>query len=155
MLFDPFPKSYSTETAFLKVYNDQLMKMNNQKVTLLVLLDLRAAFDTVDHNILLSRFESSIGIKGTALAWLSSYLPDRRQRIIYDGSQSDHFKLRFGLQQRSCLDPLQFTIYSSKLFRIIKKLLDEVEHDIMNYQNRGLCYLPKPKAEAGNTDTRF
>ena len=38
---------------------------------------------------------------------------------------------------------------------IIKQLLDEAEHDIMNYQNRGLCYLPKPKAEADNTDTRF
>ena len=37
---------------------------------------------------------------------------------------------------------------------VIKQLLDEVEHDIMNYQNRGLCYLPKPKAEADNTDTR-
>ena len=36
-----------------------------------------------------------------------------------------------------------------------KQLLDEVEHDIMNYQNRGLCYLPKPKAEADNTDTGF
>ena len=38
---------------------------------------------------------------------------------------------------------------------IIKQLLDEVEHDIMNYQNQGLCYLPKPKAEVDNTDTRF
>ena len=38
---------------------------------------------------------------------------------------------------------------------VIKQLLDEVEHDIMNYQNRGLYYLPKPKAEADNTDTRF
>ena len=38
---------------------------------------------------------------------------------------------------------------------VIKQLLDEVEHDIMNYQNRGLCYLPKPKAEADNTDTKF
>ena len=36
-----------------------------------------------------------------------------------------------------------------------KQLLDEIEHDIMSYQNRGLCYLPKPKAEADNTDTRF
>ena len=39
--------------------------------------------------------------------------------------------------------------------QVNKQLLDEVEHDIMNYQNRGLCYLPKPKAEADNTDTRF
>ena len=48
-------------------------------------------------------------------------------------------------------DPSQITHQVSD----IKQLLDEVEHDIMNYQNRGLCYLPKPKAEADNTDTRF
>ena len=44
---------------------------------------------------------------------------------------------------------------SSKFFAFTKQLLDAVEHDIMNYQNRGLCYLRKPKAEADNTDTRF
>ena len=43
----------------------------------------------------------------------------------------------------------------SQFQSFIKQLSDEVEHDIMNYQNRGLCYLPKPKAEADNTDTRF
>ena len=47
----------------------------------------------------------------------------------------------------------------SRIYALIvsdtKQLLDEVEHDIMNYQNRGLCYLPKPKASADNTDTRF
>ena len=42
-----------------------------------------------------------------------------------------------------------------KAAQVYKQLLDEVEHDILNYQNRGLCYLPKPKAEADNTDTRF
>ena len=47
-------------------------------------------------------------------------------------------------------------VYPMMLLKIVnKQLLDEVEHDIMNYQNRGLCYLPKPKAEADNTDTRF
>ena len=45
--------------------------------------------------------------------------------------------------------------YSMMHCLLIKQLLDEVGHDIMNYQNRGLCYLPKPKAEADNTDTRF
>ena len=83
-----YPKSYSTETALLKVHKDLLMNMNNQKVTLLVLLDLSATFDTVDHKILLSHLQSSFGIRGTALAWLSSHLSDRRQRIIYDGYQS-------------------------------------------------------------------
>ena len=47
-----------------------------------------------------------------------------------------------------------FHCYVGRLV-VIKQLLDEVEHDIMNYQNRGLCYLPKPKAEADDTDTRF
>ena len=46
-------------------------------------------------------------------------------------------------------------IQGSTNLRVNKQLLDEVEHDIMNYQNRGLCYVPKPKAEADNTDTRF
>ena len=48
-----------------------------------------------------------------------------------------------------------FVIYQCLAASYNKQLLDEVEHDIMNYQNRGLCYLPKPKAEADNTDTRF
>ena len=47
------------------------------------------------------------------------------------------------------------SIFEFLLLHNNKQLLDEVEHDIMNYQNRGLCYLPKPKAEADNTDTRF
>ena len=46
-------------------------------------------------------------------------------------------------------------ISMENLYADIKQLLDEVEHDITNYENRGLCYLPKPKAEADNTDTRF
>ena len=50
-----------------------------------------------------------------------------------------------------CLSNFRYAI----LPKYNKQLLDEVEHDIMNYQNRGLCYLPKPKAEADNTDTRF
>ena len=48
-----------------------------------------------------------------------------------------------------------FLVQFSLVFTFNKQLLDEVEHDIMNYQNRGLCYLPKPKASADNTDTRF
>ena len=56
------------------------------------------------------------------------------------------------------LDPIHLIklyIFRRRIGLIFKQLLDEVEHDIMNYQNRGLCYLPKPKAEADNTDTRF
>ena len=69
-------------TALLKVMNDILLNMNKQHVTILVLLDLiSAAFDTVDHSILLNRLSSKLGLNGTALAWFRSYLSGRSQRV--------------------------------------------------------------------------
>ena len=64
------------------------------------------------------------------------------------------FTSAFASVDNTLLD-LQNSSYPTQPHSIIKQLLDEVEHDIMNYQNRGLCYLLKPKAEADNTDTRF
>ena len=69
-----YRQHHSTETALLKVKNDILMNMENQKVTLLVLLDLSAAFDTVDHRILLDRLQFDCGISGSALNLIESYL---------------------------------------------------------------------------------
>ena len=74
-----YRKRYSMETALLKIYNDILLSMNQQHVTLLVLLDLSAAFDTVDHSILLERLTKSFGISGKALKWFSSYLSRQSQ----------------------------------------------------------------------------
>ena len=115
-----YRKGHSTETALLKVQNDILMNMNCKHVTLLVLLDLSAAFDTVDHDILLARLKSSIGINGTALNWFTSYLNNRSQRVSLNGCISDSFRLPYGFPQGSCLGPLLFTFYSSKLFEVIK-----------------------------------
>ena len=66
------PAGHSTETALLKVHNDILLNMNHRRVTLLVLLDLSAAFDTVDHEVLLRRPEVTFGIADTALQWFRS-----------------------------------------------------------------------------------
>ena len=100
----------------LRVKNDILLNMNKQHVTLLVLLDLSAAFDTVDHNVLLSRLHSKFGLSGMALEWFSSYLSGRSQRVMVQGN----LNLDFGVLQGSCLGPLLFTIYASKLFDVIK-----------------------------------
>ena len=68
---------HSTETALLKSKNDLLMNMNKGHVSLFVLLDLSAAFDTVDHKILLKTLQMKLGVCGSALSWLKSYLEGR------------------------------------------------------------------------------
>ena len=60
---------HSTETALLRVHNDILRTMDNSRAVLLVMLDLSAAFDTLDHDIMLQRFHDRFGITGTALQW--------------------------------------------------------------------------------------
>ena len=67
VLQSAYRKSHSTETALLKIVNDILLDMNHQNVSLLVFLDLSAAFDTVDHTILLRRLETSFGVTGDVL----------------------------------------------------------------------------------------
>jgi hypothetical protein len=92
---------HSMETALLKVKNDILMSMNNQHVTLLVLLDLSAAFDTVDHAILLECLRNDLGVSGTVLSWFSSYLTNRTQTVLIDDAYSDKFDVKFGVPQSS------------------------------------------------------
>ena len=88
---------HSTETALLKVKNDILMNMEDKHVTLLVFLDLSAAFDTVDHRILLDRLQFDFGISGSALNWFESYLSYRTQCISIDGVLSNTFNLKYGV----------------------------------------------------------
>ena len=96
------------------------MNMDKGHVSLLVLLDLSAAFDTVDHGILLRRLHSLLGLGGKALSWFQSYLEGRAQRISVNGTLSNTFALECGVPQGSCLGSLLFIIYTSKLFEIIR-----------------------------------
>ena len=77
--------------------NDILLNMEAQKVTLLVLLDLSAAFDTVRHDTLLNRLKSRFGVDGKALEWFASYLADRTQRVTVNDGLSSAFPLRQGV----------------------------------------------------------
>ena len=111
-----YRKNHSTETALLKVTNDILMEMESQHAVLLVLLDLSAAFDTADHSVLLRRLQTSFGISGAPLDWFKSYLSARRQRVSIPGALSGSLPLDWGVPQGSCLGPLLYIIYSSKLW---------------------------------------
>ncbi|CAB4014729.1 Hypothetical predicted protein [Paramuricea clavata] len=93
--------------------------MNKQHVTLLVFLDLSAAFDTVDHDILLRRLKYKFGICNNALAWFRSYLVNRSHRVVIENVMSDSFDMKYGVAQRYCLGPLLFILYTSKLFDVI------------------------------------
>jgi len=71
-----FRKHHSIETALVKITDDLLIASDKALISVLVLLDLSAAFDTIDHDILLERMDQSFGISGTTLSWFESYLSD-------------------------------------------------------------------------------
>ena len=149
-LFPVFQSAYrqnhSTETALLKVMNDTLLNMKNQCVTLLILLDLSAAFDTVNHDTMLRRLEYSFATQGKALSWFASYLSGRTQRIMINESLSKPFKLECGVPQRSCLGPLLFTLYTSELFEIIKHNLPMI-HCYADDSQVYISFSPNDRAE--------
>jgi hypothetical protein len=116
-----YKKLHSTETTLLKIQNDILMAMDRGKVTFLTLLDLSAAFDTIDHNILKHRLDKWFGISGVALDWRSSYLTDRSQHIKLDECISSSVAVPFGVPQGSVLGPLLFTLYTTPLSTVIEQ----------------------------------
>ena len=115
-----YRRHHSTETALLKVWSDILMAADNQQVTLLALLDLSAAFDCVDHDILLSRLHFVYGISGAVLSWIRSFLSNRTQRVSFGGGLSEVIALLFGVPQGSVIGPLLFLLYVAEVFNIIE-----------------------------------
>jgi len=115
-----YRSNHSTETALLRVQNDILTSIDKKEVTVLVLLDLSAAFDTVDHTILLNRLKN-IGITGLVYDWFSSYLSGRTQAVFLDGVSSDSVNLTCGVPQGSVLGPILFNIYTQPLGKIARK----------------------------------
>ena len=116
-----YKKFHSTETALLRVQNNILRALDNHQAVALILLDLIATFDTVDHAILLKRLETHLGITGAALDWFRSYLSGRKQSVVINGVSSSKQDLFCGVPQGSVLGPLLFLVYTLPLGDIARK----------------------------------
>ena len=124
-LCNPLQSAYraghSTETVLLRVVNDILSALDEDRSSILLLLDNSAAFDTIDHKILLSRLENIFGVRSVALDWFRSYLEDRSQYVSVNGFSSPPSPLLFGVPQGSVLGPILFVLYTTPLSSVIRQ----------------------------------
>ena len=122
-----YRKHHSTESALRNIQNDILLNMAKGSVTALTLLDLSAAFDTIDHTILLDRLNVYYGISELALGWFKSYLSGRSNSVKVGSILSHPAALHYGVPQGSVLGPILFSLYTNPIYSIIHS------HSSINY----------------------
>ncbi len=108
-----YKKWHSIETALVKVQTDLLSAIDNGGAAILVLLDCSAAFDTVDHNVLLQTLEEKFRVTSDALRWFQSYLPGRTQSVVVSNIISRKDQERQGIPQGSFSGPLLFNLHTT------------------------------------------
>ena len=118
---------HSTETALLEVVNDLYLSLNKGNISVLALLDLSSAFDTIDHPILVHRLHTDFGFTDTVHQWFSAYLTDRTHYVSLSNHCSAFAHVHSGVTQGSVLCPILFTMYIKPLSAIIDS------HSIMHH----------------------
>ena len=106
---------------FSDYYTDILLAADGAEVTLLGLLDLSAAFDTVDHTILLDRLRVSFGLRGGVLSWITSFICDRTKTVVFNQERSRTVQVISGVPQGSVLGPLLFLLYTADVLLITRR----------------------------------
>lgn len=124
-LDEPFQSAYrrhhGTETGLLRIQNDILTALDKNQGALLLLLDLSAAFDTIDHPVLLDRLSVRYRVSGTAHKWIQSYLSYRSQSVKIGDSTSQPCVLQFGVPQGSVMGPILYTMYAAPIGDVIRR----------------------------------
>ena len=138
-----YRSGHSTETALLKITNDLLNATDSKEVSLLALLDLSAAFDTIDHSILLDRLLVSFGVTDNALSWFKSYLTDRDNVVLVNGIKSMPARVRYGVPQGSVLGPILFVLYTQPIASIVNG--HSLSHHSFSFDNQ--IYISRPRTE--------
>ena len=111
----------STETALLRVNHDLTLALDRNCCAVLLMLDLSAVFDMIDHSILLRRLEHSSGISDSVILWFRSYLEGRTQRVAVGSVHSNSIQLNFGVPQGSVLGPRLYCMFSKPIGEICKR----------------------------------
>ena len=116
-----YKKFHSTETMMLGVMNDVLMGFDDNQCTVMLFLDLSAAFDTIDITKIIEILSEEIGIDGVALEWFRSFLTGRTQRVNIKDQFSDSLEVLYGAPQGSVLGPKLFNIYVRSQPKVFQK----------------------------------
>ena len=138
---------HSTEIALLQTFDDIFCSADRSQSTLLVSLDLSTAFDTIDHSRLLSRLSTSFGVRGAALAWLTSYLTNRTQTVRIGSVTSEPSICLSGVPRGSVLGPIVFSLFISPIGQIVSDF--GISHQ--QYANDAQLYISLKSATAGTS----
>ena len=134
-----FRKSHSTNHAIITLVDKVFRALDTGKFIVGVFLDLKKAFDTVDHTILLKKLHA-YGIRDNHLDWFKSYLSNKTQYVTYNNARSDIKTITHGVPQGSILGPLLFIIYVNDFFRASSLLFSILFADDTSVFIEGECY---------------